>query len=279
MEPAHLQAAGLLILAFLLLTTGGRPERHPRQRGSSAASAYHAGNSGYLGAPRKTLRPWRMLVLCGFGVAMVYYGIHAIHQSNLLFREAPLTVHHRQAASQYSIERTGRVDVLQMAAVDEQMEKSWLQQDASQLARKQLEEVNPKDQSLRHPVRTAIVLKGGTTETEHTFEKVDDEEDEDIRNIPKCIEGSGSGIDFADQVYVLNLERRSYRFEALNTELQQHGICAERWVAVDGSARFEDPKKPYIPQVHPKTGKALQPTDAGYVLTPGLGQDMHALIY
>eukprot|EP00958_Prasinococcus_capsulatus_P001572 scaffold140_cov565-Prasinococcus_capsulatus_cf.AAC.10 len=70
MEPAHLQAAGLLILAFLLLTTGGRPERHPRQRGSSAASAYHAGNSGYLGAPRKTLRPWRMLVLCGFGVAM-----------------------------------------------------------------------------------------------------------------------------------------------------------------------------------------------------------------
>eukprot|EP00958_Prasinococcus_capsulatus_P001571 scaffold140_cov565-Prasinococcus_capsulatus_cf.AAC.9 len=127
-----------------------------------------------------------------------------------------------------------------MAAVDEQMEKSWLQQDASQLARKQLEEVNPKDQSLRHPVRTAIVLKGGTTETEHTFEKVDDEEDEDIRNIPKCIEGSGSGIDFADQVYVLNLERRSYRFEALNTELQQHGICAERC----GGDMLGDPSDP-----------------------------------
>lgn len=93
-------------------------------------------------------------------------------------------------------------------------EEQYFQQQQLQLARKQLEDLDP-NQSLRNPKRLSLVLHGGTSDSDSGFDgndQLDEEEQkmEDLKKfkgVPKCIEGSGSGSNFADEVYILNLDR------------------------------------------------------------------------
>ena len=78
---------------------------------------------------------------------------------------------------------------------------------------------------------------------------------------------NSSGLDFIDGIFVLNLKRRSERFARVESLLKRHQLCALRYEAVDGEIVFPDPE--YKVKMNPETGKPLQPTDPGYVLTPG----------